>query len=240
MKLIEIKLPSNVVENGNNPRTVQFLYIHFGPLFTTFLRRRHFGELFGKEQLGIEVDDPRPNCFLTESEEKEGESIVSKYLNPVAIQITGASSPNKNWPLANWEELVSNNPGYSFIQLGLANEELVKGAVDLRGTSIRQAFAIVKASKAFVGIDSVFAHAAAAFHIPSVVLFGPETPAVWGYQWNQNLYNPPPCSPCLDVLLKDPCPYGKQCMINITVSQVENALRALSTATDTILDSASS
>jgi ADP-heptose:LPS heptosyltransferase len=196
--------------------------------------------LFGKEQLGIEVDDPRPNCFLTESEEREGEMIVSKYVNPVAIQITGASSPNKNWPLENWEELVSNNPDYNFIQLGLANEELVKGAVDLRGTSIRQAFAIVKASKAFVGIDSVFAHAAAAFHIPSVVLFGPETPAVWGYQWNQNLYNPPPCSPCLDVLLKDPCPYGKQCMINITVSQVENALRALSTATDTILDSASS
>lgn len=41
-------------------------------------------------------------------------------------------------------------------------------------------FASVKLSRAFIGIDSIFAHVSDSYLKPSVVLFGPSNPAVWG------------------------------------------------------------
>jgi ADP-heptose:LPS heptosyltransferase len=186
--------------------------------------RKSAAEIIG-EKLGIEVDDSRPDCFLTEEEEREARRITSEYPNPVAIQIASKSSNNKSWLIENWERLIVNNPRYNFLQLGLADEELIRGAVDLRGkTTLRQAFGVVKTVRAFIGPDSALAHAATAFRTPAVVLFGASTPMVWGHTTNKNLYCPPHCSPCMDTLAKKPCPYGKLCMSNITVSDVERAL----------------
>ena len=227
-KLVEIQPSCYRKSKPNNPyNRTGALEIHtsnYGQLRPSLFYMKRATEIIG-EMMGVEIDDPRPNCFLTESEEMEGRKMISKYSNPVAIHVTTRSSPNKQWPIENWEKLIQANPDYSFLQLGEADEELVSGATDLRGkTSIRQAFAVIKAAKAFVGVDSVFAHAATAFQTPAVVLFGATTPVVWGYDENQNLYKPPPCSPCIDLLLNDPCPYGRECMSNITVSDVENAL----------------
>jgi ADP-heptose:LPS heptosyltransferase len=196
-------------------------------LFPSLFYRKSAAEAIG-EMLGIEVDDPRPDCFLTEEEEREAARIVAKYANPVALHVTASCSSNKNWPTENWENLVLNNPHYNFLQVGSANDEPIRGVIDLRGKiRFRQAIAIVKEVKAFVGVDSVFAHAAAAFQTPAVVLFGPSTPAVWGHATSKNLYNPPICSPCIDVIGRLPCPYGKTCMSNITIPDVERALSSL-------------
>jgi ADP-heptose:LPS heptosyltransferase len=227
LKLIARYLPGdenskpNFLYNRFKPIEIQFF--DFGRLSPGLFYSKSAAEIIG-EMIGIRIDHSRPDCFLTEGEKIEGKKIVSKYANPVAIQVTAGYSPNKEWPIENWEELVQSNPSYNFLQLGLANEKLVKGAVDLRGTSIREAFAIIKAAKAFIGIDSLFAHAATALQTPAVVLFGASTPTVFGYEWNRNLYHPPRCSPCLDIIISDPCPYGRKCMSNITVSEVGNAL----------------
>jgi ADP-heptose:LPS heptosyltransferase len=177
------------------------------------------------EKLGVQVDNPRPDCFLSAKEEAEAKKIVSRYPNPVAIQITPESSQNKSWPVENWERLVLNNPQYNFLQIGLADEDVIRGAIDLRRKlTLRQSFGVIKTARAFVGVDSSLAHIAAATHTPAIVLFGPSTPMVWGYAENYNIYKAPRCSPCADILGNDPCPYEKLCMFKITVSDVDRAL----------------
>jgi ADP-heptose:LPS heptosyltransferase len=197
-----------------------------GNLAIAVFLQRHATEIMG-EMLRVNIDDPRPDYFLTKEEEKEAKRVVAMYHNPVAIHVTARCSPNKHWLTENWERLVQNNPNCSFLQLGSADDEPIRGAIDMRGTTVRQAFNIISEAKAFIGVDSVFAHAAAAVKTPAVTLFGASSPAVWGQITSKNLYNPPPCSPCLGFLRHDPCPYGRTCMSNITVSDVEHALSAI-------------
>ena len=204
--------------------------MHIAPywkVMPSFFYNKNASEIIG-EMLGVKVEYSPPDCFITEAEETEARNITSKYPNPIAIHTSAKSSSNKNWPNEYWEKLVQNNSEYSFLQLGRANEELVPGAVDLRGqTSLRQSFGIIKTAMAFIGVDSVLAHAATAFRTPAVVLFGPSKSSVWGHPMNHNLYNAPRCSPCIDILGREPCPYGKECMFNLTVSHVEQALRRI-------------
>jgi ADP-heptose:LPS heptosyltransferase len=201
----------------------------YGSLVPGLAYRAHASEIVG-EMLGVKIDSVRPDCFLTMKEETEAKKMVEGYPNPVSIQVTPKSSSNKRWTTENWERLVLNNPQYTFLQLGSSNDEFIQGAIDMRGkTSLRQAFGIVKESKAFVGVESVLGHAAAAFQTPAVVLFGPTTPTVWGYSTSKNLYSPPSCSPCVDILVRSDCPYERSCMSNITVSDVERALSSLMT-----------
>ena len=205
-------------------KLMTFRWGNYWLLGPNLLYNNKAAEIMG-EKLGIGIDSTQLDCFITEAEEVEAKKVISDYTNPVVIQVNSISSTNKHWPAENWKKLVLANPQYNFLQLGYADEELIEGAVDLRGkTTLRQSLGIVKAAKAFVGVDSALAHVAAAFHTPAVVLFGPSSPAVFGHDVNKNLYNAPRCSPCMDLLGKSPCPYGIQCMSNITVSDVEHAL----------------
>jgi ADP-heptose:LPS heptosyltransferase len=164
--------------------------------------------------------------FLTSEEEEVGKRLVSQYSMPVAIHVTSTCSSDKNWPISHWTELVRRNPQYTFLQLGLPNEELIPGVVDLRAEipPLRAQFAVLKYVRAFVGVDSSFSNATNAFGTPGVVLYGPSTPLVWGHSNNHNLYLGLPCAPCLDILQGAPCPYGAPCMSGISVLEVERAL----------------
>jgi ADP-heptose:LPS heptosyltransferase len=116
-------------------------------------------------------------------------------------------------------------PDYTFIQLGLAKEPAVEGAVDFRGkTSFREAMALIEAALSFVGVVSSFAHATSAVNKPGVVLFGPSSPEVWGHSNNINIYKRKRCAPCVDQLQSSACPYNKVCMRDITVDEVHSAL----------------
>ena len=84
--------------------------------------------------------------------------------------------------------------------------------------------AVIKHAVAFVGADTFWQHVAAAFHKPAVVLFGPSTPAVWGHPSAINLWEPPRCAPCIDVLRDAACPYEIACMRAIDVDTVARAL----------------
>jgi ADP-heptose:LPS heptosyltransferase len=206
---------------------ISIKHVNYARLGPSVFYQRNATNIIG-EMLGVEIDDPRPECFLTEEEEKEADRALAEYNNPIVIHATAGSSPNKNWTAENWESLVLKNPQYTFLQIGSEDDEPIQGAINLCGkTSIRQAFGIVKKAKAFVGVDSIFAHAAAAFRQPAVILFGASTPLVWGHAGSINLYNPPHCSPCIELLARDPCPYGRKCMTNIAVSDVEYALSSL-------------
>jgi ADP-heptose:LPS heptosyltransferase len=177
------------------------------------------------EMFGITLEHKQVMIFLTREEEETGKHLVSGYSIPVAIHVTASCSGNKNWPISHWTELVRRNPQYTFLQLGLPDEELIPGVVDLRGKlPLRAQFAVVKYVRAFVGVDSLFSNATNAFGTPGVVFYGPTTPLVWGHSNNRNLYLGLPCAPCIDVLLRVPCPYGAPCMSGISVLEAERAL----------------
>lgn len=177
------------------------------------------------EMFGVKLENPKLEVYLTKKEEEWGRKTLAAYKNPIVIHVTSLTSANQNWPLENWERLIASLPEYTFIQLGLAKEDSVEGAVDLRGrTSFREALSLLNSALSFVGVVSSFAHATNAFGVPGVVLFGASTPLVWGHPNNINLYKQLHCAPCVDMLKSSPCPYGKPCITGITVEEVRKAL----------------
>jgi ADP-heptose:LPS heptosyltransferase len=178
------------------------------------------------ELMNLKTDDRQLEVFLTNEEESEADRMTQGMINPVALHVTSACSQNQNWPTGNWETLVRANSNFTFLQLGTSGEIRIPATIDLRGrTTVRQALAILKKVKAFVGVVSFLAHATNAVGTPGVVLFGPSTPSVWGHANNINLTLDLPCSPCIDVLHGTPCPYGAPCMSGLSVEQVSEALR---------------
>ncbi|HWK03642.1 MAG TPA: glycosyltransferase family 9 protein [Puia sp.] len=177
------------------------------------------------ELIGVLPGEDRAQIFLTEKEDKKAIRALSAYKNPIAMNITSRTTENQEWEFPKWEELVRQMPDYTFIQLGSSDEPEVAGAVDWRGkTNFRDALAVVKHCRSFVGIPSSLSHATNAFDIPGVVLFGPASPDVWGHANNINLVKQLRCSPCIDQIFKSPCPYERACMKSITVEEVRQAL----------------
>jgi ADP-heptose:LPS heptosyltransferase len=189
------------------------------------ISRLHATEIIG-QMLNVPIDDRLLDIFLTQAEEARARETMRAFHNPVVIQVTSRCSENKNWLPERWEALVSRNPQYPFVQLGVAEEPAISGAIDLRGkTSIRESLALLKYASAFVGVESFLAHAANALGTPGVVLFGPTPADVWGHRNSTIVTKGLRCAPCSDLLRGTPCPYGRPCMTTIPVEEVELALR---------------
>ena len=100
------------------------------------------------------------------------------------------SLPEKMWPVAKWLELIDyiwSRWGAWPILLGEEDEQAstvvqrfpyARKMPSQAGIALH--FAAVKLTCAFVGIDSVFAHVSDSYGKPSVILFGPSDPVVWG------------------------------------------------------------
>ena len=176
------------------------------------------------EILEVELTDKQMQLFLTDQEIKAGELVVSNYKIPVTINPSAACSEHKIWPYEKWEQIIAEMPQCTFLQLGLNKDRLLKGALDLRGKSIRTSVAIVKSSVCYAGVDSFFAHAATAVNTPAVVLFGPSLASIYGHPQNINISKKLVCSPCMEVLMKSTCPYSRECMHKIEVAEVKTAI----------------
>jgi ADP-heptose:LPS heptosyltransferase len=209
----------------NRFKLVNFFNPDYGNLRPSLFYKMNATEIIA-EMFGVTLQRKQVMVFLTREEEEIGRRLVSQYSKPVAIHVTARCSGNKHWPMSHWTELVRRNPQYTFLQLGGQGDELIPGAVDLRVKlpPLRAQFAVLKYVRAFVGVDSSFAHATNAFGTPGVVLFGPSSPLVWGHSNNRNLHLGLSCAPCLEILQGTPCPYGTPCMSGISVSEVEQAL----------------
>lgn len=84
-------------------------------------------------------------------------------------------------------------------------------------TTIKQFLALIKRSRLYVGVDSGSMHAAAAFGVPAVALFGPSNP-IWIGPYGQErgiVRVDLPCAPCNRRECSD-----KSCMLRITPEMV--------------------
>jgi ADP-heptose:LPS heptosyltransferase len=175
----------------------------------------------------FDLENDLPEIFLTKKELKIGKYLISNLKNPIVINPSAASSKNKEWFFDRWNEVVQILDEYTFIQVGIESEPLIDGVMDFRvGFSLREQLAILANTKLYVGVDSFWAHAAAALNVKGIVLFGPSTPVVWGHESNVNIYKDTSCSPCIDWILDSECPYLKRCMTSISVDEVVNLIKS--------------
>ncbi len=181
------------------------------------------------QMIGIKPVTHKIKINLSPKDDKNAELFIDKIGRPViAFHAEAICSKNKQWYPERWIKIVDwlGNKGYKVLQLGSQNETHIAGAINMLGkTNIAYAMALVKHSDYFLGIDSVFNHAASAFGTTGVVLFGASTPEVWGHKEHINLYKGLKCQPCID-LLYDKC-QARFCMQQISTEEVINALSEL-------------
>ncbi len=146
----------------------------------------------------------------------------------VCIQGTNtfSSTPVKN---KQWEQSRMNqialwlSKKYYVVQVGLKNEDLLEGTADYREIlSINKLGALLKDSLFFIGQEGFVMHLARSQNTRSVILYGGRIKA-WqsGYPCNENIESDLECSPCWQNNL---CDYDRQCMSDISIIQVKDAI----------------
>ncbi len=108
---------------------------------------------------------------------------------PLALH-AGSGSPSKNWPAGRFAELAraARDSGWApFFLWGEADAvpaEALHAALpdvpQVTGLELVDAASVLAASAAYVGNDSGITHLAAALGCPTVAIFGPSDPAIWG------------------------------------------------------------
>lgn len=153
----------------------------------------------------------------------------------------GAALPSRRWPVGRWADvarglaaaghrvLVTGGPGERDDASAVAQRARLPERDVLAGrTSAGELAAVVAAASLVVAPDTGVAHLATAVGTPSVVLFGPTPPALWG---------PPPDRPRHRVLWAgrtgdNDAPHADPGLLEISAEQVlEAALSALAPRT---------
>jgi ADP-heptose:LPS heptosyltransferase len=94
-----------------------------------------------------------------------------------------AAQPEKSWPAANFLAVAGHlaQNRYSPVFVGGSADDLTPFAgYPTLQSSLSELKSLFASAALFVGNDSGPAHMAAAFGVPSIVVFGPSDPAIWG------------------------------------------------------------
>lgn len=141
--------------------------------------------------------------------------------NQIAIQSGGLGQmKNKDWLPERYQAVADTlSDRFGLVQIGMANDPPLRGALDLRGkTTLRESAAILASSLLFIGQVGFLMHLNRAVDRRSVIVYGGrETPQVSGYPANENLVGAVPCSPCWQ---RNRCDYGHECMTIIETDAV--------------------
>jgi ADP-heptose:LPS heptosyltransferase len=97
----------------------------------------------------------------------------------------GAASPARRWPVERWIEVARGAPGPIVVTAGPGEEALARAvargaAATVFAGDLRALVALVAGAARVLCTDTGVAHLATALGTPSVVLFGPTPPALWG------------------------------------------------------------
>lgn len=171
--------------------------------------------------------------------------------NTTIILINPNSSdifPLRKWPLNSFTELcqrlLNEMPHCWLVITGVASErkdaQFIRDRVqtprciDFTGqTTFRELLALYGISSLMITNDSGPAHFAALLSLPTIVLFGPETPRLYSPMGtrHKDVYADFACSPCVSVYngKKSPCT-DNRCLKTITVDQALNAVASLLSA----------
>ena len=145
---------------------------------------------------------PEATLTATENDQKAGAQWLSDHgINAgadllVAVQ-AGSGSPTKCWPSDRFVRVVDglHKNGIQVVLIeGPADAEATQGVAGglsiplprLRDASLSSVVGVLSQCNAFLGNDSGLTHVATALGLPTVAVFGPTDPAIWGLR-SQNL-----------------------------------------------------
>src|SRR5450755_1313553 len=124
--------------------------------------------------MGVPVQDV-PGACLTAGD--------SPFPGRYAVLHPYASAPEKRWPAEKFCEVARYLALWNIkpVFLAAASDDAAPFSAHpvFKGT-LREAMAVLSKPVVFIGNDSGPAHVAAAFRVPSVVLFSTSNPAIWG------------------------------------------------------------
>jgi ADP-heptose:LPS heptosyltransferase len=132
---------------------------------------------------------PQPPTLLFSADEHRRAVAVAPSLAPGFLAVhPGSGSATKNWPAERFAALVqAHGSGRRWLLvIGPADEDAaaplrgLPGAVPLGNVPVRVLGALLARAGLYVGNDSGVSHLAAAAGAPTLALFGPTDPAVWG------------------------------------------------------------
>lgn len=138
----------------------------------------------------------------------------------------------KNWPQERWEETIRTiyqKHGIPTVIIGTSPEQKAyegEGVINLTGkTTLLQMAALIKHARLLLNSCSLPVHIAAAFDVPTVVLYGYSESKRWSPRKQCSMVcSRMECSPC-DGYYGKPCPWEKPlCMEDISVNQVVEAV----------------
>jgi ADP-heptose:LPS heptosyltransferase len=164
--------------------------------------------------------------------------------------------PIRAWPIESFVALCETlrDDGHAVGLIGLAADHALAESIAVRlasarcvnlagyTKSIRHLLALFRAADLLVTNDGGPGHFAALTPLPTIVFFGPETPALYGsHTPNAHfMYRPLPCSPCLTAYnhRNSPCDGDNQCLKQIPPGEVIARARALLASREDALDTA--
>ena len=174
-------------------------------------------------RLGIDKYEYKAAFYLSEEEKVWAKQEANQFDKPILAICTKSKEPVKNWPEANWLELIQNlKAKFSIIQLGDDKEPLFDGTHRYAGKlSMRETAAVLSKANYFTGPDTLLMHIANGLNVPSTIIFGGSRPvACFGYSVNVNLKSAPQCSPCWIHQGYESCGHDFMCMTAISVEEV--------------------
>jgi ADP-heptose:LPS heptosyltransferase len=187
---------------------------HVRDKFLAFARRLGYtGPAPGLARLGVE----QPAAVVAEIEERECFTLGADDFCLIVNINTGEMAPHRRWPVEYFRTLVEalldrrglrilliggpkDRPAVDAFQASLSDPGAV---VNLAGRiSLRELVAVMQVSDLYLGNDTGPLHFAACVGLPVLVVFGPESPEVYGppaTPRNTVLYRAEACGPCLNV-----------------------------------------
>lgn len=192
--------------------------------------------------LGIEPPATTHFPFLTipAEDQEAADTLLGTFLvKPFVVLFPGASIPERCWGAEKFHQLALglNEDGYPVVVIGgkddhAVGEAIVSGVdgLNLAGqTSLVGSAVVINKAALLVSGDSGMLHIGVGLGKPTVSLFGSGIAAKWAPRGeghvvlNKNL----PCSPCTKFGYTPPCPIDTQCLREIAVDEVLDAVLSL-------------
>jgi len=198
--------------------------------------------------LGAKVDNNAlPEIFITDRDRIFINNLFDKYGikkdDMLVVIHPGARQTVRQWPESRYAEVgryLIEEYGAKIILTGSReelslilrvkksmNDEAIIGATEIH--SFKQLTALFERCRLYIGVSSGPSHMAGTAHLPSVLIFGPESVSQW-YPLGNKYYivrKDFPCCPCN----QKRCPLKEYCIESVKVEDVTHGIRTLLNST---------
>lgn len=183
----------------------------------------------------IERAIPKKQYIFRAYEPHPATIVLPERAIPMARQAAGAvvfnptikfkAPPNKDWGVENWTQLIAENRGVRWIQVGESGPT-IRGAERAQTADFWDALGLLSGARAVVCHEGALHHAAAGLGVPAVVVRGGFiSPRVTGYAGQVDLYVEDERYP-LGCGMRVRCPHCSSAMASIKPWDVMQALRS--------------